>query len=383
MILGRLIGILRSTKKEYRVYFFFPFYHTGGAEKVHLQIAKATGGSDSIIYFTRHSIDDRFLEEFKATGCVIKDISHYTDNKWLYFLNLIFRGTVTFHINSQTHKPIVFNGQCNFGYKISPWIKKEIPQLELIHSLNTFSYIRIPFLPFITKTVMISEKRIGDHKELYTRLKIPSSYIDRITYIPNAIKIPSPVASKSFDQFIVLYAGRATKEKRVDIIAAIAEILNKQDHHIQFEMAGNVSGSFDTAKYPFIKFHGNINDDLVLDNIYSKAHVLILTSSTEGFPMVVMEAMAHGCVILATPVGDIPWHIKHNENGFLFSEPGNPTTIINEAVEKISELAADNIQYQRMARNNIEYAKRNFGIERFNKDYIELFSSVNQNIETT
>ena len=84
----------------------------------------------------------------------------------------------------------MFNGQCNFGYKISPWIEKSISQIELIHSFNTFSYIRIPFLPFISKTIMISQKRVEDHKRLYARYKIPVILFDKIIYVPNAIKLP-------------------------------------------------------------------------------------------------------------------------------------------------------------------------------------------------
>ncbi len=189
ILLGRLIAFLYPVKKEYRIFFFFPFYHTGGAEKIHSQIASACGSNDCIIFFAKKSFDDRFLSGFKNTGCDIKDISKFTDNKWLYFLNLIYRGIISGHINNQKQKPIVFNGQCNFGYKISPWIKRSISQIELIHSLNSFSYIRIPFLPFINKTVMISQKRVEDHKKLYVRYKIPTTLLEKIILYSQCNKI--------------------------------------------------------------------------------------------------------------------------------------------------------------------------------------------------
>jgi hypothetical protein len=154
-LVGRLIAYLNPLKKEYRVFFFFPFYHTGGAEKVHAEITEAVGGSDCIVYFTRRSFNNRFLEQFKNSGCYIKDISKFTDNKWLFPLNLIHRGIISGYINHQALKPIVFNGQSNFGYKISPWINKKVKQVELIHALNTFSLIRVPYFEFYKKNITV------------------------------------------------------------------------------------------------------------------------------------------------------------------------------------------------------------------------------------
>ena len=376
ILVGRLIAYFKPLKKEYRVFFFFSFYHTGGAEKVHAQIAAATGGKDCIIYFTRRSADKRFLEDFINSGCEIKDVSKFTDNKLLYFLNLFYRGIITGYINRQIKKPIVFNGQCNFGYKISPWIKKDIPQIELIHSLNTFSFIRIPFLPFITKTVMISQKRIDDHKKLYAQYKIPSLLNNRIVYIPNAIKLPGRLIKKDNNSFCVLYVGRGTLEKRVRLVAETAKRLTEKKESIRFEIMGDVSASVKETDHSFIKFHGNINEEKEISDIYSEAHILILTSSTEGFPMVIMEALANGCIILSTAVGDIPLHVKNNENGFLFSNTEDESAIINEATEKIIWLKRNSREMDRMATNNINYANHNFGIERFNKEYKELFLSV-------
>jgi glycosyltransferase involved in cell wall biosynthesis len=377
ILIGRLAALIYPLKKEYRIFFFFPFYHTGGAEKVHAQIANAAGGNDCIIFFTKRSADDRFLNDFKKTGCDIKDISKFTDNKWLYFLNLVYRGIITSYINKQQQKPIVFNGQCNFGYKISPWIKKNIPQIELIHSFNTFSLIRIPFLPFISKTVMISRKRIEDHKEQYNRYKIPAFFAERIQYIPNAIILPQYVSYKSDNDLTVLYVGRATEEKRVKIIAEIAhEIRSDNTEFIKFEMLGDVTAAINKEVYPFIKLYGNMNDEKQISEIYAKAHVLILTSTTEGFPMVIMEAMAHGCAILSTLVGDIPYHVKDGENGFLFSKTGDDISIIDEAKEKLIWLRDHKTELKRIEENNINYANHNFGIERFNKNYQDLFSSV-------
>jgi L-malate glycosyltransferase len=375
IITGRLIAAVRPLKKEYRVWFFFPFYHIGGAEKVHMQVAAATGGPGCIIFFTKRSHNDLFLDAFRRSGCVIKDISRFTDNKWLYFLNLAYRGIITGYINRQQQPPVVFNGQCNFGYKISPWIKSSVRQIELIHSFNTFSYIRTSFLPFITETVMISKKRIADHIAFYDTIHIPAAYAERIHYIPNAVQLPATRSEKNKESFTVLYVGRGGVEKRLHLIIKIAAQLQAKNTSVQFEILGDVADVVKQADYPFIRFHGNQSDEKMIASVYAKAHVLILTSSTEGFPLVVIEAMAHGCAVLATAVGDIPLHVRHEENGFLFSSVNDEQTIIAEGVSYIELLKNDPLKLQQISRNNISYASHTFGIEKFNEAWQRLIKS--------
>lgn len=375
IFVGRMKASRRPLQKDYRIFFFFPFYHTGGAEKIHSMIANAIGGSDCIIFFTRRSGDNTFLKSFQNSGCEIRDISKYTDNKWKYFDNLIYRGIVSAYINRQQHAPVVFNGQCNFGYKISPWIKKSIRQIELIHSLNSFSYIRIPFLPFIHKTVMISKRRIAEHVKLYKRYSIPSEFAQRIVYIPNSSEFDNiTILQKDFSNFRVLYVGRGTSEKRVHLVAEIAKEVHAKDNSIQFIIAGDVSGAVNEKKFPFIKFMGNVADAQELKQLYISSSIVLITSSTEGFPLAVIEGMAYGCAIIATPVGDIPEHVRQNENGFLFSTVENEQQIIDEGANFILQLKQDAELLKKMGENNIRYAQEHFSYERFAKAYQEVLS---------
>ena len=250
---------------------------------------------------------------------------------------------------------------------------KEIPQIELIHSLNTFSYIRIPFITFITATIMISQKRIKDHEELYKKYQIPLHYLNKIEYIPNAIKIPHLTIQKSKPPFKVLFSGRGGVEKRLHLIAAMAYRFKGTNTNIQFEVMGDVSEILSSKEYPHIHFYGAINDPDQINQIYNRAHIVLLTSSTEGFPLVVIEGMSLGCAIIATSVGDIPYHIKDRENGFLFSSVTDEEQIVEEGYQYISELEKDDQLFQRISVTNIQYSRKHFSIEQFNDRYRQLF----------
>jgi L-malate glycosyltransferase len=373
IMIGRLLATLKPLKEEFQVFYFFPFYHTGGAEKVHALIAKATGNDQCIVFFTRKSHNTAFLEMFRESGCILKDVSRYTDNKAIYFVNIIFRGIISGYINAQKQVPIVFNGQCNFGYKISPWIRKDIRQIELIHSISNFSYIRIPFLPFIDKTVMISKEKITEHFELYIRYAIPAMFKQKVYYIPNASEFQSiSIKDKDLSTIRVLYSGRATPEKRPQLVARIAEEVHRHDPAIQFVMAGDTFDDIQIKKPSFVEIKGNITNKGVLSALYQQCNILLITSSTEGFPLAIIEGMAYGNAIIATPVGDIPAHVKSGQNGFLLSQAKNEDKIIQEATTFILQLKADRELLQKIVATNISYAQTHFSFQRFAADYQKL-----------
>jgi len=58
---GRLIALCKPLKEAYDIFLFFPFYHIGGAEKVHYEIAKVAGNKKAIIFFSKRSHNNFFL----------------------------------------------------------------------------------------------------------------------------------------------------------------------------------------------------------------------------------------------------------------------------------------------------------------------------------
>ncbi len=59
-----------------------------------------------------------------------------------------------------------------------------------------------------------------------------------------------------------------------------------------------------------------------LPGYYRYADLVVMTSQSEGIPVVLMEAMAHGKLVLAPAITGIPELVEHHRTGFLY-EPGS------------------------------------------------------------
>jgi len=171
----------------------------------------------------------------------------------------------------------------------------------------------------------------------------------------------------------LLYAGRDTPEKRVHIVRAIGQACLKAGLPVSVQFMGDVSGALKGLAHSNEIFYGNISDPERIHRIYENTDILLITSGEEGFPMVVMEAMARGCIILATPVGDLPVHVTQGINGFLFSQISDEQKIISEAVEIINKLQSDPSLLIVISSANIKYAREHFGLVSFEKHYQKLF----------
>jgi glycosyltransferase involved in cell wall biosynthesis len=73
-----------------------------------------------------------------------------------------------------------------------------------------------------------------------------------------------------------------------------------------------------------------------LPGYYRHTDLVVLTSQSEGIPVVLMEAMAHQRLVLAPAITGIPELIEHQRNGFLY-EPGS----LNDFVSAVRWIQAN------------------------------------------
>ena len=79
-----------------------------------------------------------------------------------------------------------------------------------------------------------------------------------------------------------------------------------------------------------VTLEGHVSD---VDQIWEANQALVLSSTLEGVPMVVVEAMLAGRAVLATDVGGVERYVIDGETGFIISEP--KAKYLAEGLEKL------------------------------------------------
>jgi glycosyltransferase involved in cell wall biosynthesis len=93
---------------------------------------------------------------------------------------------------------------------------------------------------------------------------------------------------------------------------------------------------------------------------YAEADVLVLPSYGEGVPLVVLDAMAAGCPVVATPVGGIPDVVRDGVNGLIVPPRDAPAL-----AGAIAHLVEDKRLRRRMGLVNRVTARRHYTARRF------------------
>jgi glycosyltransferase involved in cell wall biosynthesis len=160
---------------------------------------------------------------------------------------------------------------------------------------------------------------------------------------PNPVALPPALPSRPSGRRVrFVYLGLIAPQKGAfDLAEAVAALPPESRSRIEVVVAGNGetsrlrSWARDRGLESIIEVRDWIDTEQ-RDQLLASADALILPSYAEGLPLSVLEAMAWGLPPICTPVGSVPEHVRHLENGLLV-EPGNVAQI-SGAIER---LAAD------------------------------------------
>jgi 1,4-alpha-glucan branching enzyme len=154
-------------------------------------------------------------------------------------------------------------------------------------------------------------------RELIKRWRIPE---DKVTYIPHGVNTEffKPAKKK---QPIILFVGRLSNRKGVhQLVEAFAKanldrykliLVGDGEERMSIKRKVNELGIKNK-----VKMLGYIPVSL-LQKLYAEAEILVLPSIVEPFGIVVLEAMASGCIPIVTKSAGVAELIENNKDGLL------------------------------------------------------------------
>ena len=183
-----------------------------------------------------------------------------------------------------------------------------------------------------------------------------------VNYIPNFVDT-KPSNQSKLNNKTLISVGRLSKEKGYLDLIEIMYLINNKDKNIKLHLIG--SGSQEETirnnikKYSlenYITMHGFLSPKEI-ENLYQESSLYVMTSHTESFGLVLLEAMNSGlpCIAFDSAQGAREL-IDNNKNGILIQNRD-----IKEMSNKIIELLNDKEQLKKLKENNIniinEYSK--------------------------
>lgn len=169
---------------------------------------------------------------------------------------------------------------------------------------------------------------------------------------------------------IISFIGRLNKVKAVDsLLKAVSKI---KDESFKVLIVGNgpeeenlkqLSTDLDLSdKVIFTDYRKDIPEILAATDIF------VLTSLSEGMPIVLLEAMASNCACVVTDIG-LP--VKHNKTALIV-----PVKDPNTLAKKISLLIKNDKLRNKLKKNALDYSKE-FTWKKCIKKYVDLLKKIN------
>ncbi len=119
----------------------------------------------------------------------------------------------------------------------------------------------------------------------------------------------------------VLFAGRLDYQKGLPRLLKVMSLAESWKLDVEFTVVGSavLAAAHPPMEWPATRCRHlpATQDHALLQRYYSEADIFILLSRWEGVPLSILDAMAHGVVVIATDVGAISEVVTNLQNGYL------------------------------------------------------------------
>jgi len=289
--------------------------------------------------------------------------------------------------------------QYRFSFSVAKAIIKHFLPKGSIHACVCIQHFSIPGLEGLKKNqgvplILVSLGDIFDHPEqafsrptnlLYRRSAV-SSYqlaslvvvvgkqlkkraIDcgakstHVKIIPNGIDLDyirnrtNPICRKDGRDLQLLYVGRLSPEKGVEILLRALAKVGDRGIHLQIIGRGPDREALQSLAHDLdivdkVEFWGHVSEDILWER-YNCSDLVVIPSYADALPLVSLEAQAFGLPVIASEVGGLPDVIESNVNGILI--PAGNVEAMSSAIISMYDNPA---MRKRMSDSGLEMIKR-------------------------
>jgi glycosyltransferase involved in cell wall biosynthesis len=356
---------LRRTERTWRgrTAIFIPYLHTGGAEQVHADIAAAVRDASPLVVVNGFSTDRRFAPIIGAHATVLelpRSLNHpFWKHRTLKRLAAL--------INAQ-HTPTLLGALSGSFFELLPFLHQEVPAYYLQHAFkfqpegNVQHRNWLRYFNRITGYLFISSRSRDEFARFLHANHVPQGAAAKLHFISNAVTRFGTM--QQHEQLGLIWVGRDAPEKRLPLFLALADRLERA---LPGAFRFTIIGPERSETPAIVRSMGLLQDGDRVAEIMAAHDVLVLTSDREGFPMVIMEAMAQGLVIASTPVGDVPLRIGPAEA--VITSTTEADGVLEELTAAILALHRDRTRLQGMKAAALAKAKAEFAPEEFGAAY--------------
>lgn len=246
--------------------------------------------------------------------------------------------------------------------------------------VKVYEFLDAFYIRFFDQIVAVSE----EVRQAMLKFKVPAK---RISVIINGINLKEFQVNRKDIFFlkkkmgiqngakIVGNVGRLSVEKGHKLFLTAAQLIRKEFPAIQFLIIGDgpLKGELEfyvdklglKDRVFFPGFCSNIQQ------LYSLMDIYLLTSSVEGTPMAMMEAMAMGVPVVAINVGGVAKILHYNQSGIVLknNEP-------KEVAESVINLLKNPNELARLAANAKKTIEEGHSASQMAKQYEEIYMSL-------
>ena len=179
---------------------------------------------------------------------------------------------------------------------------------------------------------------------------------------------------------VIIHIGRLCKSKGQHLLLEAAANLHQLGQEAVYLIVGKDLEQ-DGAYLNYLKnmacelgindkvhFLGHRSD---IPQLLALSDLLVLPSYTEGLPLVILEAMAAGLPVVATPVGGIPEVVIHRETGLLV-----PVEDVSALGDAILRLLQNPHVINEMGNKGLEMVKKDFSLEKMCREVFDIYKKV-------